>query len=120
MPSEWEETFGLVAIQAMACGVPPVAPAHGSFPELIRHEHDGVLFEPGSPDALVDVLRAVERDPARFACYGRNARASYEERFDPDTNVQALIDIYEFGIRNPVKSSRFNSPSRARPLKRST
>ena len=52
---------------------------------------------------------AVKHDPPRFACYGRNARASYEERFDPDTNVQALIDIYEFGIRNPVKSSRFNS-----------
>ena len=60
VPSEWEETFGLVAIEAMACGVPPVAPAHGSFPELIRHEHDGVLFEPGSRDALVDVFRAID------------------------------------------------------------
>src|SRR5207244_8087617 len=34
LPSAWEETFGLAAVEAMALGVPPVAAGHGSFPEL--------------------------------------------------------------------------------------
>jgi len=45
VPSAWEETFGLVAVEAMAAGVAPVAPATGSFPELIEHDVDGQLGE---------------------------------------------------------------------------
>ena len=69
MPSEWE-TFGLVAIEAMACGdTVPACSAHGSFPEL-RHEHDGVLFEPGNRDAFVAAFRAVDTrsDALRWLC----------------------------------------------------
>jgi glycosyltransferase involved in cell wall biosynthesis len=101
VPSEWEEAFGLVAIEAMALQVAPVAPAHGSFPELVRDGHDGVLFAPGDPDALAAVLRDVETDPGRFYELGRNARLSYEERFDPDANVAQLVATYEFAIANP-------------------
>ena len=49
LPSAWEETFGLVAIEAMAVGVPPIAAGHGSFPELITPGVDGTLFDPGDP-----------------------------------------------------------------------
>jgi glycosyltransferase involved in cell wall biosynthesis len=102
VPSEWQETFGLVAIEAMACGVPPIAPAHGSFPELIDHEHDGVLFEPGNADALQRVLRDVDTQPDRFARYGRNTRAAYLSRFDPEANIDRLVDIYGFAIAERI------------------
>jgi glycosyltransferase involved in cell wall biosynthesis len=101
VPSEWEEAFGLVAIEAMALRVAPVAPARGSFPELIRDGHDGVLFAPGDPNALATVLRTVETDPDHFADLGRNARVSYEQRFDPDANIAQLVATYEFAIANP-------------------
>src|SRR5208283_2337734 len=52
LPSQWEETFGLVAVEAMAAGVPPVAAAHGAFHELISDGVDGVLFKPGSVASL--------------------------------------------------------------------
>ncbi|HEY4571233.1 MAG TPA: glycosyltransferase, partial [Kribbella sp.] len=52
LPSQWEETFGLVVVEAMAVGVPPLASGHGSFPDLITDGVDGALFEPGRPDAL--------------------------------------------------------------------
>jgi glycosyltransferase involved in cell wall biosynthesis len=106
VPSEWEEAFGLVAIEAMALRVAPVAPAHGSFPELIRDGHDGVLFAPGDPHALAAVLRDVEADPERFAELGRNARLGYEERFDPDANIAQLVATYEFAMTNPSSRSR--------------
>ncbi|MDQ1535045.1 MAG: hypothetical protein QOF28_2806 [Actinomycetota bacterium] len=105
VPSAWEEAFGLVAVEAMACGVPPIAPAHGSFPELIKSDHDGVLFEPGDASALADVLRDIDTDPERYAALGRAARSSYEQRFDPDVNLDQLLDTYRFAIANPVTSA---------------
>jgi glycosyltransferase involved in cell wall biosynthesis len=104
VPSEWEEAFGLVAIEAMACGVAPIAPAHGSFPELIRDGHDGVLFKPGNTKSLASVLHDIDANPDRFLELGRNARASYEQRFDPDANIDALVKIYEFAIKQPSHS----------------
>ena len=56
LPSAWEETFGLAAVEAMALGVPPVAAGHGSFPELITPGADGALFRPGDPGALASAM----------------------------------------------------------------
>ncbi len=96
LPSQWEETFGLVAIEAMAAGVPPVAAAHGSFPELIRDGTDGVLFEPGNAASLARVLHDVDSDPQRYKAYGEAASRTYEQRFDPDRNIDQLLRIYRF------------------------
>jgi glycosyltransferase involved in cell wall biosynthesis len=100
LPSQWEETFGLVAVEAMAAGVPAVAAAHGSFPELIGD--GGILFEPGRADALSQALQAVDTDPSRVDRLGLRAQRTYEERFDPEVNLQQLLDIYRFAIEHPV------------------
>jgi glycosyltransferase involved in cell wall biosynthesis len=102
VPSRWEETFGLVAVEAMAAGVAPVASARGSFCELITDRSDGVLFEPESATALADVLREVLERPEEYEKYGRVARRTYEERFSPQGNVKQLLRIYEFAVRNPA------------------
>ena len=102
VPSRWAETFGLVAIEAMAAGVPPIAAAHGSFPELITDGDDGVLFEPGNASALSSVLRDVEENPARYEELGTAARRTYEERFASGPNVKRLVEIYQFAIEHPV------------------
>jgi glycosyltransferase involved in cell wall biosynthesis len=100
--SQWEEPFGLVVAEAMAAGVPVIAPEFGSFPELVNAGKEGVLFPPGDAEGLAHALHEVESFPGRFLRYGRNARAAYESRFDPDTNIDQLVSIYEFAIRNPV------------------
>jgi glycosyltransferase involved in cell wall biosynthesis/SAM-dependent methyltransferase len=105
VPSAWEEAFGLVAVEAMACGVAPVAAAHGSFPELIEDGRDGVLFKPGDAGALASVLRDIETDPQRYDAYGRAARERYEKHFDPEANVDLLLDAYRFAIANPVTTA---------------
>jgi glycosyltransferase involved in cell wall biosynthesis len=102
LPSQWEETFGLVVVEAMACGVAPVASAHGSFPELIENGVDGALFQPGDPDDLAKLVRDVDENPDRYLEYGRNARASYEQRFDPRHSIEQLLEIYRFAIRRPA------------------
>ena len=103
LPSAWEETFGLVAVEAMAAGVPPIATGHGSFTELITPEVDGVLFSPGDPAALALAIADVERNPERYEVYGDQARKTYEQRFDPQRSVEELLGIYRFAIAHPVR-----------------
>ena len=102
MPSAWEETFGLVAIEAMALGVTPIATDHGSFPELITRGVDGVLFRHDDPAALASVLTDVEEHPGRFDSYGEQARKTYEQRFDPDCRIEQLLEIYRYAISHPI------------------
>jgi glycosyltransferase involved in cell wall biosynthesis len=102
LPSAWEETFGLVAVEAMAAGVPPIAAGHGSFPELITPGVDGVLFRPGDPGALALAIADVERNPERYEGYGDRARKTYEERFDPQRSVEELLGIYRFAITHQI------------------
>jgi glycosyltransferase involved in cell wall biosynthesis len=102
LPSLWEETFGLVAVEAMAAGVPPIAAGHGSFAELITPGVDGVLFSPGDPAALALAIADVERNPDQYEVYGDQARKTYEQRFDPQRSVEELLEIYRFAIAHPV------------------
>ena len=102
LPSAWEETFGLVAVEAMAAGVPPIAAGHGSFTELITPGVDGVLFKPGDPAALALAIADAERDPEQYEVLGDQARKTYEQRFDPERSVAELLEIYRFAITHPV------------------
>jgi glycosyltransferase involved in cell wall biosynthesis len=102
LPSIWEETFGLVAVEAMAAGVPPIAAGHGSFSELITPRVDGILFSPGDPAALATAIADVEKDPELYTIYGDQARKTYERRFNPQRSMEELINIYRFAITNPV------------------
>jgi glycosyltransferase involved in cell wall biosynthesis len=102
VPSQWEETFGLVAVEAMAAGVAPVAPARGSFPELVTDGVDGALFEAGDAGALAEVLHDADEHPERYVALGSRGRTTYEERFGTGANVAQLLDIYRFAIGNPT------------------
>jgi glycosyltransferase involved in cell wall biosynthesis len=102
LPSAWEETFGLAAVEAMALGVPPVAAGHGSFPELITDGVDGVLFRPRDPDALASAISDADQYPERYAECGDRARKTYEQRFDPADSMQRLLDIYQYAIEHPL------------------
>lgn len=102
VPSVWEEPFGLVAVEAMAAGVPPIASRQGSLPELISPGTDGVLFNPGDSTALAQAIADVDANPERYKAYGDQARKTYEERFDPQHNVEDLLRIYGFAMSHPV------------------
>ena len=102
LPSAWEETFGLVAVESMAVGVPPIATGHGSFTELITPGVDGVLFSPGDPDALALAIADVETNSEQYEVYGERARKTYADRFDPQHSIAELLEIYRFAITHPV------------------
>jgi glycosyltransferase involved in cell wall biosynthesis len=92
-PSTWLEAFGLVVVEAMAAGVPAIAPAHGAFTELIDDGVTGLLHRPNDAESLVDCLRRVVPE------MGEAARRRYEREFTPSTGLERLIGGYQSAIR---------------------
>jgi glycosyltransferase involved in cell wall biosynthesis len=86
LPLLWEEPFGLVMIEALACGTPVVALRRGAAPEIVI---DGVTgFVCDEPDELPAALREVDRiDPAL-------CRRDAERRFDLSVMVQGYERVY--------------------------
>jgi phosphatidylinositol alpha 1,6-mannosyltransferase len=72
--------FGQTTQEALASGVPVVAPAAGGPLDLIRPGRTGLLVPPLDPDAIAAAVAELARDPDRRAEYGRNARAEVAGR----------------------------------------
>ncbi|WBY01130.1 glycosyltransferase family 4 protein [Ramlibacter tataouinensis] len=85
-PIDWPEPFGLVLIEAMACGTPVVAYGHGSVPELVEDGVSGVIVH--------DQAQAIEaaRHIARIDRQG--CRQAFEDRFTSATMAQRYVDLY--------------------------
>ncbi|MCG0063779.1 glycosyltransferase family 1 protein, partial [Streptomyces tricolor] len=74
------ETFCQTVQEAMASGVPIVAPAVGGPLDLVDHGRTGLLVPPFDAAAVQEAVRALAADPARRAAYGAAARATVEGR----------------------------------------
>ncbi len=103
VPSTWEETFGLVVVEAMAVGTPAIAAGHGSLTELISPGIDGVLFRPGDPASLAAAIVDAQAHPEQYETYGDQARKTYEQRFDPERSLAYLLEIYRFAVAHPAR-----------------
>ena len=101
LPSEFE-SFGLAALEAMACGTPPLAFAAGGLPEVIRDQVDGFLAPPHDDEALAQAAVDVLADPARLATMSAAARASAIERFSVDRIVPLYEDLYRRVVAAPA------------------
>jgi N-acetyl-alpha-D-glucosaminyl L-malate synthase BshA len=94
LPSELE-AFGLAALEAMACGVPPVAARSGGVPELIEHGVDGYLEPVG--DISAQSARVVEllSDAALYDKVSAAARRTALDRFCADLIIPQYERYYE-------------------------
>lgn len=92
VPSRWEG-FGLVAVEAMACGVPVIASRVDSIPELIEDGRDGTLVPPDDPAALAQALAELLKDTETRARLGNQAR-SRAEQFSLTTMIDAHQRLY--------------------------
>jgi len=95
VPSIWYETFGLIVIEAFACGLPVIASSIGALAELVEDGQTGLLFEPGSSESLADKIVWAESHPNELATMGKHARKVYEAKYSPQTNYDQLMSIYQ-------------------------
>ncbi len=98
-----QETFGLVVLEAMACGIPVVAVAAGAFREIIPREC-GLLCDPGSAPAMADAVHELFRQAP--ADKGHLARRYVESRYSWDSVVAGLLEHYRavLGQTLPVRA----------------
>ncbi|MBN2331369.1 MAG: glycosyltransferase family 4 protein [Candidatus Aenigmarchaeota archaeon] len=93
-PIRWEEPFGLVMIESMACGTPVVAFGKGSVPEIIKHGETGFIAD-DYRQFLAYVKRAHEINP-------RACRRWVKRKF----SIEVMADSYERVYRRILKSRR--------------
>ena len=85
-PIDWPEPFGLVLIEAMACGTPVIAYAHGAVPEIVD---DGVTgFIVSSPEEAIAAARQLDRIDRRVC------RATFEQRFCAPVMARKYLERY--------------------------
>ncbi len=85
-PVNWPEPFGLVMIEAMACGTPIIAWRRGSVPEVIDDGVTGFIVN-STDEALGAIERLDQLDRSRI-------RARFEQRFTASTMAQGYLDVY--------------------------
>jgi glycosyltransferase involved in cell wall biosynthesis len=90
----WYEPFGIVPVEAMACGRPVVGSAVGGLLDTVLPGVTGELVPPRRPDLLAPVLRDLLADPARRAAYGRAGRARAVEIYQWRQVAAATEDVY--------------------------
>ena len=90
----WYEPFGIVPVEAMACGRPVVGSAVGGLLDTIVPGVTGELVRPRRPDLLAPVLRDLLADPGRRAAYGRAGRARAVDTYQWRQVVAETESVY--------------------------
>jgi glycosyltransferase involved in cell wall biosynthesis len=85
-PIDWPEPFGLVMIEALACGTPVIAWRRGSVPEVIDDGVTGYITD--SIEDAVDAVHKIHR-LSRERC-----RQTFEERFDAERMAADYVEVY--------------------------
>ncbi len=94
-PVQWPEPFGLVMVEAMACGTPVIALSDGSIPEVVDDRITGyVCDDVDQMVAAVERLEYLDRQTIREVC---------RTRFDAATMVDSYLALYEELIADPLR-----------------
>lgn len=108
------ETFGQTVQEAMASGLPVVAPASGGPLDLVRPEVTGTLVPPLDAKALADAVAALVADPRRRRAYGRAGRAAVAARSWTavgDELIGHYRDVLAPGIARPAAATPADIPA---------
>ena len=106
LPAVYDDPKGLALLEAMACGVPVVAPRRGTYTELVERTGGGVLIPPDDIDALVAALAGLEADPARRAQLGASGAAGVREHYTASGMAKSAIGIYDSLTGRPTHVGR--------------
>ena len=88
------EGFGLVPLEAMACGVPVVASQTGCYREAVIPGETGSLVPCGDLSSLTSAVAALLDDPIRLHVMGENSRRHIEKNYSAKTEVDRIVQVY--------------------------
>jgi N-acetyl-alpha-D-glucosaminyl L-malate synthase BshA len=94
IPSQ-SESFGLAALEAMACGIPVVSSSVGGLPELIKHNECGYIAEIGDIERMTKYVIELLTNEKRYSIFSQNARERAIRKFDIDKVVPHYEEYYQ-------------------------
>jgi glycosyltransferase involved in cell wall biosynthesis len=103
--SRWEEVFGYVIAEAMACGKPMVGTRVGGIPELVEHGKTGFVVERGDARAIADRILKLVSDPALRERMGAAGREVARAKFDLQVNVDRVVRLYGITAPEPEQAA---------------
>ena len=89
------ESFGLVAVEAMACGTPVIASKVGGLAHTVKNGYSGLHFVPGRSDHLAKKILGIITDSERLKEMGINARIRTAREFGLERTVKQIKELYE-------------------------
>ena len=89
-PIQWREPFGLVMVEAMACGTPVLATPGGSVPEIVRDGISGYICR--NVQQMAERASNLDLNPTKVRQY-------VEENFSMDRMVNSYLELYEDALR---------------------
>jgi glycosyltransferase involved in cell wall biosynthesis len=101
VPATYGEAFGLYVLEAMACGVPVVAPRHAVFPELLARAPGGVLCEPDDAPALAESLEHLLLNRAEAQQLGARGHAAVLNEFADHHMARRVAAILQQVVDQP-------------------
>jgi glycosyltransferase involved in cell wall biosynthesis len=94
-PSLWYETFGMIVSESFAKAVPVIASDLGNMKILVTDGYNGKTFATGDPTALRNCIEDLVKTSAEEQkLLRKNARATYELNYSPESNLKKIIEIY--------------------------
>lgn len=93
MPSQ-SESFGLSALEAMACGIPTITTSIGGLPELVVHNETGYIAEIGDIERMAKYAIDLLKNPNKYKKFSENARKRAVEFFNKEKIVKQYEDFY--------------------------
>ena len=91
VPAPYGEAFGLYVVEAMASGVPVVAPDDASFPEIVEGNGAGVICEKDNPQALADAIGQLLLDRERLAKCAAAGRQAAVQTFNIERMAESFV-----------------------------
>ncbi len=90
IPSQ-SESFGLAALEAMACGLPVISSSVGGLPELVRHNETGFIAEIGDVDRMAKYALELLTNDKKYKLFSENSRQRAVNKFD----TKKVVPLYE-------------------------
>jgi len=93
LPSE-QESFGLTALEAMACGVPVIGSETGGLPEVIKHGETGFLFPIGDIKHMAEKAASLLKNPTKHELFKKQAKRRATQHFNADQIIRQYEAFY--------------------------
>lgn len=99
IPSQ-SESFGLAALEAMACGLPVISSSVGGLPELVKHNETGFIAEIGDVDRMAKYALELLSNEKKYKLFSENSRERALNKFDKSKVVPLYEEYYELILKS--------------------